>query len=253
MVSEPTEILSEAVARNFGAVLSLPSAGMLRHCKTRFLMEEPGAFWIESVSGQTDLIDQLIAQQHPVGIAFKSATNKVVFTTTVRRRDPGFSPNAGLTLEALLLDFPKDIKAVQRRSDYRVKIVPDCGLETRMWRIPEHFILRDRPSGTFELTARVRDLSTGGMGVFCSSRDGADLKLAPDQRLRIMLRFEDLEAVIEGRARHMVTTPEKSIRIGVQFKKLENDLEGRQILSKLTNIVARLQRQEIRRAIISGT
>jgi len=36
--------------------------------------------------------------------------------------------------------------------------------------------------------------------------------------------------------------------VGAQFKKLENDLEGRQTQSKLSAIVAHLQRQEILRA-----
>jgi len=41
------ETLKDAIARNCGAVLSLPSAGMIRHHKTRFLAEAENGFWIE--------------------------------------------------------------------------------------------------------------------------------------------------------------------------------------------------------------
>ena len=252
MVNGTLDLLCEAIARNFGAVLSLPSAGMLRHCKTRFLAEHDGAFWIESVPSESVLIDKLIETGTPVGIAFKSSTNKVIFTTKALRRQADFSPNPDLKLDAMLLQFPETVKNVQRRTNYRVKIVGDTGLSVRVWRIPEHFFLRDKPSGTLELPIKVRDLSVGGICMFCAARDGSALKLAADQRLRVQFCFEDIEAVIEGRVKHAIPTPDKSLRVGVQFKKLENDLEGRQILSKLTNIVARLQRQEIRRSICAA-
>ena len=116
MPQDPQELLREAVARNYGAVLSLPSAGILLHCKTRFLMEADGGFWVESIPGEAPLIEQSIAQQTNVGMAFKTATQKVILTTRVRQRRPDFRVNAKLTLEALLLCWPEQLKVVQRCS-----------------------------------------------------------------------------------------------------------------------------------------
>jgi len=48
MADNNEEILRQAIARNLGAVLSLPSAGMLRHCKSRFLSELDGGILFES-------------------------------------------------------------------------------------------------------------------------------------------------------------------------------------------------------------
>lgn len=241
------ELLMDAIARGSGAVISLPSAGMLRSHKTRFLGESEGGFWVESIPGEAELIDELIVAQSLAGIAFRSGPNKVIFTTPVWRRQPEYAVNAMLKLEALLLPFPQSIKTVQRRSAYRVFIPTSSELVVRCWKISEHAVLRDRPSATQELALKVHDVSVGGMGVVCPPKDGEPLRLVFDQRLRVFVQFRQHEALVEGCVRYTQSTPDKSLRVGVQFKKLENDLEGRQTLSKLTAIVGELHREEVRR------
>ena len=41
-----------AIVRNAAVVLSLPSAGLLRHHKSRFLAETDEGFWVESVPAE---------------------------------------------------------------------------------------------------------------------------------------------------------------------------------------------------------
>lgn len=241
------ESLAQAIARNSAAVLSLPSAGMLRHYKTRFLADGEGGFWIESVTNEAALIDELIVKQSPVGIAYKSGETKVIFASPIWRRQPDFSLNNDSKIEALLLAMPQDLKAVQRRAAYRVLIPSACPLGVRVWRIPEHAVLRDRPSATLEMAVRPRDISIGGVCLLAPAKDGEAQKIITDQRLRLQLSYEGIDALVEGRAKHVSANPDKSLRIGVQFKKLENDLEGRQNLSKLTTIVGQLHREEVRR------
>ena len=48
MIATGISVLEAAVARNSGIVLSLPSAGMLRHLKSRFLGDAPEGIWLES-------------------------------------------------------------------------------------------------------------------------------------------------------------------------------------------------------------
>src|SRR5690349_1904712 len=84
MQSANQQILHDAISRNAGIVLSLPSAGMLRHCKSRLLAaDEENGFWIEAPHGERALVDALMETRQTVGIALKSATNKVVFTTVI--------------------------------------------------------------------------------------------------------------------------------------------------------------------------
>ena len=61
MAESTRDMLTLAVERNSATVLSLPSAGMFRHHKTRFLSEVSEGVWIESVPSEQALIDELIA------------------------------------------------------------------------------------------------------------------------------------------------------------------------------------------------
>ena len=51
------DILLDAITRGVSAVLSLPSAGILRHHKSRFLGEDQNGFWMEMVPGERPLIE----------------------------------------------------------------------------------------------------------------------------------------------------------------------------------------------------
>jgi len=247
MADSPQDCLAEAIARNSAAVLSLPSGGMLRHCRTRLLGACDEGFFIESVPEQGPLINELISTGKPVGISFKAATMKVVFASPILRRQEQFRVNSSLTLEALLLGYPAEIKAVQRRANYRVHIPSSSGVQVRVWRMNEQARLSDRPLAAMEMPAQARDLSVGGIGLICPPKDGAAPSLASQQRLRIFIQHEGTEVLVEGRVCHVRTTPDNSLRVGVQFVGLEDSVEGRQMLARLTAIVGRLQREEVRR------
>jgi c-di-GMP-binding flagellar brake protein YcgR len=247
MSDSAQEALREAIVRNSAAVMSLPSAGMLRHFKSRFLAVVDDGFWIESVPQHAGLVDELIAKELLAGVAFKSGQTKIIFASRVLRRDPQYRLNRELMVEAMLLRYPEKIKAVQRRANYRVMIPSTCEISIRVWKIPEHWMLRDKPSATMEMPVRMRDLSTGGTGLLVPPKDGQPVQLVADARLRMVLGYAGYEALVEGRVQHLKATPDKSLRVGVQFKKLEDDLDGRQTLSRLTSIVGTLHREEVRR------
>jgi c-di-GMP-binding flagellar brake protein YcgR len=258
MADANLEILNEAIARNAGLVLSLPSAGMLRHHKSRFLADAPAGaegtggggagFWIESAPGEAALIDALIVTKQPAGLSFKNGHLKVVFGTQLLRRESGYRINADTQVEAILLAFPSEIKSIQRRNNYRVRIPTDCEIRTRVWRIANHAYLGDRPLAAQEVDCEIRDLSTGGLGVLFRGKDGESPKVSTEDRLRIELSHSGKKMLLEGRMRHPVApTKENQFRAGIQFKALENNLDGRQLLAQLTRIVGELQRDEVRR------
>jgi c-di-GMP-binding flagellar brake protein YcgR len=248
MVSPEFKLLCDAIARNSALVLSLPSAGILRNYKSRFLAEDPEGFWVEAASGEKPLIDELLATGQPVGVAFRSGPNKVLFTVPIKRHDSALMVNAQTSLEAILLATPSEIKTVQRRSNYRVGITADAEVTARMWRVPEHFYLNDRPSAAQEVKADLRDISLGGLGVILRSRDGSELNIAPGQRVRIELKYSEVTLLLDGRVRQPTSNDASDgIRTGVAFKPLDNQLEGRQKLAQLARIVSDLQRDEVRR------
>jgi hypothetical protein len=238
--------LHEAIARNAGAVISLPVPAGLSHHRTRLLRadDDPQAgFWIESVSGQGTLIDRLVGSQDPVGFSFKAGQAKVIFTTPLARRLGGFAVNPELSVEALLLPWPAHLRSIQRRNNYRVRVPIESPLVLRVWTLADRTHFRDRPRPTQLLQARARDISTGGIGLLLPPQTS---QLAQEQRLRVSLQYEEVEVLLEGRVRYASATPDQSLRVGVQFKGLQRDVEGRQNLSKLNHIVGQLHRIEVR-------
>jgi c-di-GMP-binding flagellar brake protein YcgR len=241
------QTLRQAVARNSAMVLSLPSAGMLRHCKSRFLGEHDGGIVIQSAPGEKALLASLIQSAEPCGIAYKAGTNKVAFTSPILELLPQWQVNAEANVEALRLAFPTEIKSLQRRAYYRTKVPAEYGMKVRIWRIPEHHFLRDQPPFAQEIRCQIRDISVGGFGLCFLGNDGKPPKILPGERLRLEIKAGEHQLILEGRMREPKNSPTPdSITTGVTFKKLEDNLDGRQNLAALTRIVGELQREELR-------
>jgi c-di-GMP-binding flagellar brake protein YcgR len=249
MPANHLELLTEAVARNCAAVLSLPSAGMLRHQKSRFLSEDEKGIWAEADAGEFALIEELIVSEIPAGISFKSGQSKIVFATPILEINRQYAVNAHTMTPAVRLAFPDDIKTIQRRHAYRVRNFEGSGLAARVWRMPPRGYLLDRAPAAAEIITRFRDLSMGGMGVTFLGKDGAAPKVTTDDRLRVEIRVGETTLLIEGRMRHP-SGPQRpgSISTGIQFKDMSNDIEGRQKASQLTRMLGDMQREEVRRA-----
>jgi hypothetical protein len=248
MAEVTADILRDAIARNAAVVLSLPSAGMWRHYKSRFLAESVEGLWVESVPGERPLLDQLMASGGSAALAFKGGANKVAFAAPVRRREAGYTLGGGASVEALLLDFPPELKAIQRRNSYRVSVADGSDFSVRVWRVAEKVALSERPPAAQELKCAARDVSHGGVGVILTGEDGRPPKVSDEDRLRVQLTFRDIVLLVEGRLRFPVgpiTVP--ATRAGIQFKALDADLAGRQASAKLSKIVGELHRDEIRR------
>jgi c-di-GMP-binding flagellar brake protein YcgR len=248
MPSPEAQLLTDAIARNSALVISLPSAGMLRHYKSRFLGEHPEGFWVEAASQEKPLIDELLKKGTPVGIAFRAGPNKVLFAVPIKQYDPALQINADTQAHALLLPIPSELKSIQRRSNYRVAIRADADLSVRMWKLAEHTHITDRPLPSMELKAELRDISLGGLGVLLQGRTGGDPQVAAGQRLRIELKIGEATLLLDGRVREGSSKENTTgLRTGIAFKALDNQLEGRQKLAQLARIVGDLQRDEVKR------
>jgi len=247
MPDNEDKLLCDAVARNSGAVLSLPSAGMLRHCKSRFLGEQQDGLLVEAPSDQTALVNTLIAAKQDIVIAFKSGIHKVAFATFIINPIPQWQVSETSMVDALLLAKPQKVETLQRRAYYRARVPRESIYRARVWRIAEYAIMRDVPLRSQEVRCELRDLSVGGIGVRFATKDGTPPKISTTDRLRIEIIASDQSIVLEGRMRE----PRKhadgaAILAGVAFKKLEDNLDGRRALAQLTRIVGELQREELR-------
>jgi c-di-GMP-binding flagellar brake protein YcgR len=249
MTDDVQQQLQDAIARNMAAVLSLPSAGMLRHQKSRFLAIADGGFLMECAPEEAPLVDELIKTQKPVGVSYKGGPVKTVFMVQLLERIAEHKINGDTTVCAVRLAMPTEIKQMQRRQSYRVRVPSDFELSVEIWRIAPRWVLRDKPSATQKVHAELVDISTGGIGVVFVGENGEKPRVCEEDRLRIQVASPEVEVLIEGAMVFPLTGKDPSrVRCGIQFKALENDMEGRQNLAKLQKIVGELQRHEARRA-----
>jgi hypothetical protein len=161
------DLLREAIARRAGIVLSLPLtlgdgqriAG-LRHFKSRFLADGGDGLWVASVPGEPELVRELVEHRHPAGVCFRSGHLKVMFAAPVLHAGTAAGGGAGSgnagDAEALLLRFPspEEVRAVQRRKNFRVPVPSPTDLEVRLWLIGEQAHVRDKPPAKSEVAGR---------------------------------------------------------------------------------------------------
>jgi hypothetical protein len=247
MADKNLDYVMEAAARNVAAVISLPSAGMLRNHKSRFIAELEGGILFEAPAGEDALIGELIRQQTPCAVSFRNGALKVMFASRIRRTEKGWKLNEHATVDVILLDVPTEVKASQKRSNYRVEVQPDSGISVRVWRLGPAEYFKPQPSATKEVKAEIRNISTGGVGVKFIGKDGAMPVVGPEDRLRVELKANEQTLVVEGQMRAATIPPKDgAVVTGIQFKKLENSMEGRHTSAQLVKIVGDLQRDELR-------
>jgi c-di-GMP-binding flagellar brake protein YcgR len=250
MSDKNADLLQDAILRNVKIILSLPSAGMLRNHKSRLVGELDGGILVELPRGDEALIAELIRNHTPCGVAFARGAFKVVFASSILRKEKEWRLNGQNVVAALLLEFPARIKATQRRSNYRVDVSTGSDCSVRIWRIANSELLKEQPAATKEVNAEIRNLSSGGVGVKLVGKNGAPPIIGADDRLRVVLEYDGQTLIIEGKMRRPNGTPRgDSIVTGVEFSRLERDLEGRQILARLMRIIGELQRAELHRAL----
>jgi c-di-GMP-binding flagellar brake protein YcgR len=162
------------------------------------------------------------------------------------RRAPDYTLN-DTKLEALLLPFPQQVRAIQRREHYRVTVSPESDLVVELWRMSRYARLTDKPAASLAVHASVRNLSAGGLGLVCKPGKQA-VKLVEGERMRIHLCYKALDLLLEGTVRFVSASPTGVLRAGVKFA-ISNTRgwQGRQNLVKVTTIVGELQREEARR------
>jgi c-di-GMP-binding flagellar brake protein YcgR len=245
-------ILIEAIDRNLPAILSLPSAGLVRNYKSRLVGDLDGGFLLQAPANETTLIEQLIRAQTPCAIALRSGILKLTFATTIRRFEPAWKMNSELIVDALLLEFPRRIEAAQKRHDYRVEIPHNTDIALRVWRMGPQDDLKAEPNAAAEVKAAIRDLSAGGAGVTFHGQDGQLPRVCVEDRLRVELKYNGQPMILEAQMRAPNGEPQKDkIITGIQFKKLQDDLEGRQNLAQLVRIVGELQRVECQQRVLA--
>jgi c-di-GMP-binding flagellar brake protein YcgR len=249
MTDKNAKIVHDAVARSVSTLLSLPSAGMFRNHRSRFISDFESGILMQAPGSDRALIAELVRNKTPCMVSFRKGIYNVIFAAPIRRAEPRWRLNDHTMLDALLMEFPSEIKVVQRRAHHRIEIPPHTEIAVRVCRLAGDEDVNAEPPGDREVTAEVRDVSVGGIGVKLIGSDGKKPKICAEDRLRIVLMFEGQGLVIEGQIRPPAVPPTgDTIITGIKFKVLEDNLEDRRTSTRLLQIVGELQRRELRMA-----
>lgn len=243
---ESTQFLADGVARRAGLVLSVPTErGGLVHFKSRFLSQDAEGVWVHSPN-DTAAINEAVALRGLVGVTFKAGDTRRVFATTLVRTKPDCPTPDGTRVNGVLLALPSEVKAIQRRNEFRVRLVPENKLTMNCWIIPRHADLKIRPLPSQRVKLEIHDISMGGAGITLFGTDGKPPIVTRDDRLRVEIRLDDMEMLVEGRLRLPDTTTANTLRTGLRFFFFDDGLDERLKRSQLTKIIGRLQIQQVK-------
>lgn len=247
-MSDNFDLLQEAIARNTPVVLALPSAGITKSFRSRLLQITDEGILAESIVNQADAIDDLIRQKQSIHVAFRADTRRVEFEAKMLKRLRGHRLNAGTLVEAIVLEKPTRIKAVQRRSDYRVTVPGDCDIRFTVWRITEQADVMEVPPLTSTILIDIRDISAGGCGGTWRKRKDDPPNLADNQRLRVAVDSAHGQIILDARLKFLenLHEPDRK-RVGIEFAINPTSIMDRQKTVAINKLLSELQRLELRR------
>jgi hypothetical protein len=246
MKVDDQQLLRDAIARNAGAVISVPTGDVYSHHKTRLVAGEDEGFWIQMPLGTRAQMDLVMTRRLTVGLSLTSKSRKVIFSTLVQQFRSDVALNAQISVDAVLLAWPSQVEAIQRRATYRASVRLDADLPVSIHCIEDGAALAETPAPEFAREVIMRNLSIDGVGMICVANPQAAAPVA-NQRLRISITHAGSELLLGGRVRYVRPLPNGNSSLGIQFEKLELNAENRATLAALTNLVSQLQRDEIRR------
>jgi c-di-GMP-binding flagellar brake protein YcgR len=181
-------------------------------------------------------------------VSFEFATNGrgATFETDVQSIERIQAPD-GTAIAVACCSEPADLNLSQRREHFRTPVPPGAPVSVVVWKIPPFWVLRDRPKPSQQLRVELMDISTGGICLNILPHRKEPQSVAKGDRLRIEMRFEDSEAILDGQVVHWSeVTPEQCQLVGVGFRKLDGTIEGRRGLFLIERAIAALQRLSIK-------
>jgi PilZ domain len=230
-------IFEQAVDDGWEVPASIGSDQEMYRFNARLTRRQGECFWFEADAWPPG-ID---AVSEGLKISFESGTKGggVVFDAEVQSIELDTGEASAATVCCLV---PSEVRVVQRRANFRTPVPANAPVTIVVWKIPPHWVLRDRPKPSSQIRVELVDLSEGGtcLKVY-GSRVGKETAMTGD-RLRIEMRFGESEAILDGQVVYCINgMADEPYRVGVAFRKHENVIEGRRALSFLDRVIAALQ------------
>jgi c-di-GMP-binding flagellar brake protein YcgR len=214
--------------------------------KIQFIDRTDDGFWLNVSAISANFANQIAIGGTPIVFQLGVPGACATFTAKCTRFDPQHSVD-GVPVRAIYCHAPDEVSLVQRRQFFRSSANPKVPIAITAWKVPAHWVLRDKPKPSSQLRVDLIDISNGGLcAAILPNKTGPD-SVATRDRIRIELRFEEAEALLDGELIYQ-QPPEldRPFRAGIAFRKLDSTIEGRRALFVLDRVIAALQRLAIK-------
>lgn len=237
---ESGELLKTVVHKNTPAILSYLSKNKWHVSKVLFVHFDGQTIQVESVHAPDERQPLNIKVGQPVGLSFKYSYGKFVFDAPVNALEPSQDPGKGGSIS---LNCPAQIKAIQRRSYYRVQVPDALQVDVALWHRSCRTTAPDVPHDYHE--GRLMDISAGGamLALPMAHDDPGGVAARPDfhRGQFIGLRFTPLPyekpLVFYAQIRNILPTADNTaFCLGLQIVGLEASREGQRTLARIVGV-----------------
>ncbi len=237
---QSAELLRTVVHTNTPAILSYLSMNKWHVSKVLFVDFDGQTIQVESIHTSDERQPINIQVGQPVGLSFKYSYGKFVFDATVNALEP--SKGAGKA-GSISLNCPAQIKAIQRRSYYRVQVPDALQVDVALWHRSCRTTAPDAPHDYHE--GRLTDISAGGamLALPMAHEDTGGVEARPDfhRGQYIGLRFTPLPyekpLVFYAQIRNILPTADNTaLCLGLQIVGLEASPEGQRTLARIVDV-----------------
>ncbi len=231
--SEPREMLETIIEEQIPAIMSYLSKGKWHVAKVNVVRLGANRLYVE-VAPRKKPHPLNVQIEQPVGFSIKFGYGKFIFDSKIVDLEPSLERTSG---GVLVIEVPRTIEMVQRRSFYRVKVPGSMKVNVQVWH---------RNSATEEVKApensywqgRLVDVSAGGAQIALPADKNPDLKKGQFIGVRFTPMPYEKPIMFNAQVRCVLPTVDESmICYGVQIVGLEASKEGREMLDRLCNVI----------------
>lgn len=241
MDSEQQAIVDKAIDEGRHIIASIESGSQTHSFSARLLKRYPDGF-----TCQTDFLPEVCNLQ-AISAGLRATFSFGVTGAAVQFQADILSVDEASGPAVVRCGCITEIYVGQRRNHFRVAVQGQCPMDLMVWKIPPHWVIRDKPKPSAQLRADLVNLSLGGMCLIIRSHRVGPADVSVGQRIRVEITFKQEPAVLDAEVVYLSSPREDgSVRAGIAFRKLENTIEGRRGASLLNQAIAALQRQNIK-------
>jgi c-di-GMP-binding flagellar brake protein YcgR len=241
------EIVDSAIENGSDAIAFIEFDSHTLSFSAKFLGRDAGGFRFETSFLPPNVTPEAIAAGVTTTFRFGISGAAIEFQANMLSLEKSTSP------AIVRCGAPGEFIIRQRRAHFRAPVRTDPPLEMVVWKIPPHWILRDKPKPSMLLKVELVDLSVGGMCLNILKHRLGPEAIAVGDRLRAEISFKDEHAMFDMTVIYRAgLKSDGSMRVGISFRKVENSLESRKGTHLMNQAIAAVQRQNIRFGAMSA-